>query len=86
MVEKAITITNPDGLHGATATQFVSFLQKYHCEITFISGSQFVNAKSILNVLMLGLNTGSQLTIRVEGAEEEAVLHSILLYIDHLAD
>lgn len=84
MVEKNVTIINSTGMHARSAAQFISFVSKYKCKITLIKNNKIANAKSILNVLILGLNKDSEVTVRVEGPDEEAVLEEIIEYINNM--
>lgn len=86
MVEGKAVIQNPVGMHARCATQFVSFVNKYNCHIELIKDNKVANAKSILNVLMLGLNQNNEFTVRVKGKEEELVLKEILEYITLMHD
>lgn len=86
MVEAKTTIVNPTGLHARSASQFISFVNKFKCTVTFIKDGHTANAKSILNVLIMGLNQGSEVTVRVEGKGEETVLEEILEYIKSMKD
>lgn len=84
MVEKMSKIVNPTGMHARSASQFVNFINKYNCCITLISENRVANAKSILNILMLNLDQGSEFTVRVEGNDEEIVLTEVLKFIENM--
>ena len=86
MVERNVVIANKLGMHARASAQFVSFVYRFKCDITLIKDNRKANAKSILNLLMLSLNCGSEVTVRVEGADEEAVLDSVINYIENMRD
>ena len=86
MVEGRAVIVNEAGLHARSASQFISYVNQYKCNISFIKEDKIANAKSILNVLLLGLNQGSEVTVRVEGQDEQRVLHEVLEYIKNMKD
>lgn len=86
MVEAKATIINATGMHARSASQFISFVNKFKCTVNFIKDEKVANAKSILNVLILGLNQGSEVTVRVDGPEEERVLKEVLEYIKNMKD
>ena len=86
MVEKTITITNPTGLHARPSSLFVNFIKKYECNITLKSKEKTANAKSVLNLLALGLSQGAEVTVCVEGVNENNVLNEIVDFINNLKD
>lgn len=86
MVERNVIIGNKLGMHARASAQFVSFVYRFKCDITLIKDNRKANAKSILNLLMLSLNCGSEVTVRVEGADEEEVLNSVVNYIENMRD
>jgi phosphotransferase system HPr (HPr) family protein len=49
----------------------------YHATIRVISGEREANAKSILEVMALGAEGGSEITVRAEGDDSEAALEAI---------
>ncbi len=87
MIEQTTTIKSPTGLESRPATMFISFLKKFsNCKITLISNGKLVNPKDILSLLSLNLLYGSQVTVRVEGSNEMAVVKEIINFIDNLKD
>ena len=86
LVERNVTIVNKLGMHARASAQFVSFVYRFKCDITLIKDDKKANAKSILNLLMMGLNCGSEVTVRVEGLNEEEVLESVINYIKNMTD
>lgn len=86
MVEGKSIIVNKAGMHARSASQFISYVNKYKCSITLIRDDKSANAKSILNLLMLGLDKGTEFTVRVEGKEEKKVLVEVLDYIKNMQD
>ncbi len=86
MTERTVTITNETGLHARPASLFYNFIKKFDCEITLKSGGKSSNPKSILNLLALGLGKGSEVTICVEGENEEKIAEEIADYLANLKD
>ncbi|MGE4214574.1 MAG: HPr family phosphocarrier protein [Anaerotignaceae bacterium] len=86
MVERNVTIANKLGMHTRASAQFVSFVYRFKCDITLIKDNKKANAKSILNLLMMSLNCGSEVTVRVEGVDEETVLDAVINYIENMTD
>ncbi|HIW49057.1 MAG TPA: HPr family phosphocarrier protein [Firmicutes bacterium] len=84
MVQQTVVIQNPTGMHTKISAQFVAFTHQFHDEIYLIKGNQKANAKSLLNLLLLGLDPGSEVTVQVEGPQEQETLRQVIRYIETL--
>ncbi|MCS6993334.1 MAG: HPr family phosphocarrier protein [Anaerolineales bacterium] len=82
MPELTLTIQNKVGLHARPASLFVREASRFQSTITVLHGAKQANAKSILNVLSLGVNQGAQITLRAEGPDAEAALHSLRALVE----
>jgi phosphocarrier protein HPr len=69
-VEKVATIKNKYGLHARPATQFVELASRYNCDVVLLKDGEEVNGKSIMGLMMLGAEMGTQLTLRCFGADD----------------
>jgi phosphocarrier protein HPr len=69
-VEKKLTIENKYGLHARPATQFVETASRFNCEVLLLKDGEEVNGKSIMGLMMLGAEKGTQLTLRCFGSED----------------
>jgi len=81
MIERIVTITNKYGIHARPAAEIVKLAAKYKSEITLIKDDTEVNGKSIMGVMMLAAEQGSQLLVRAEGPDEEAALEALCALI-----
>lgn len=70
-ISKTVKITNRLGLHTRPATAIVKMLQNCRAQVFFTYQKQTINAKSLLNILMLAATKNSALTITMEGVESE---------------
>jgi len=86
MVENSVVISNKMGMHARASAQFISYVQKFDCDIHLVKGEQIANAKSILNLIMLSLNFGTEVIVRVSGNNEEEVLKKVIKYISEMED
>lgn len=77
MPEVNLQITNKVGLHARPAALLVQEANKFSSDVTIILGDSFGDAKSILDVLMLGINRGSEIIIRAEGKDAEQAIAAI---------
>lgn len=84
MVSETITINLPTGLHARPATSLINLIKETNHQVAFQSGEKKVNAASILSILSLGLKKGSEVTITVEGDNEELTLEKIISFINAL--
>jgi phosphocarrier protein len=68
-IVKELTVLNKKGMHARPAALFVSLIEKFDVTVTLSKGSEVVDGKSIMGILMLGAVEGVVLKITIEGAE-----------------
>lgn len=80
MIEIAIKIINPLGLHARAAAQLVRLAGKFKSKINLIRNDNGVmaDAKSILSVLTLAAAKGTELQLVIEGSDEIEASEAIL--------
>lgn len=78
MLKENITIINKLGLHARAAAKLVEIANRYQAESKIIKENKTVNAKSIMGLMMLGANKGTQLELTVEGNDEKEALAAII--------
>ncbi|WP_026477766.1 HPr family phosphocarrier protein [Alkaliphilus transvaalensis] len=78
MVKETVIINCEAGLHARPATLLVKEAGKYKSEITLISGTVEINAKSIMGIMALGGKKGQSIEIKVEGTDEKMALEAIV--------
>lgn len=77
MIEKAVTIGNKLGLHARAAAKFVSHASRYVSEIKIKKDEHTVNGKSIMGVMMLAAGKGTNLTLVIDGEDEDDMLSDL---------
>ena len=77
MPEIKLPITNAVGLHARPASLFVQEANKFSCDITVYLDDSEADAKSILDLLLLGANQGSIVIVRAAGTDAEDALAAI---------
>lgn len=85
MLESNISVVNRLGLHARAAAQLVRLAAKFESSITLFRSDRnvYANAKSILSVLALAATKGTELSIILDGSDEQAALDEIqLLFAD----
>ncbi|MBX3003539.1 MAG: HPr family phosphocarrier protein [Anaerolineales bacterium] len=73
MTTLELTIINEVGLHARPAAQFVQQAAKFKADVqirNLTSASAWVNAKSILSVLTLGVGKGQVIELQIDGEDE----------------
>lgn len=66
-----IKIQNPTGLHARPAKVFVNIAKGFQSDIRVFHGEKKANAKSLISLLTLGVETGSKIKIEVIGEDED---------------
>lgn len=65
-----IELQNETGLHARPASLFIREASKYTSDIVVIKDGTEYNGKSIMGILSMGATKGDNLTIRIEGDDE----------------
>ncbi len=72
-----MTIVNELGLHARPAAAFVKVAGRFKAEVTVGRDDMVVNGKSIMGVMTLAAEPGSELTIRAEGDDAQAAADAL---------
>lgn len=86
MYKASTTIANTTGLHARPASDFIAAAGKFSSRIMIRRKSEEeedeVNAKSIINVLSLGLCQGEEVELKADGPDEKEAVDSLIALID----
>ena len=82
MPEVKVKIMHEVGLHARPAALFVQTAKKFESEIYVRNGDQEVDAKSILSILTLGVNQGTEITISAQGNDADQALDELRFLVD----
>ena len=77
MKKRFVTIKNRNGLHAKPAAEIVKAANYYQSDIRLMKDTIEVNAKSIMDVLILAASYGTQIIIKVEGEDEDKAIEHI---------
>src|SRR6476660_727953 len=77
MKQLDLIIRNRTGLHARPARVFVDIAKQFQSTIRIGHGQKLVNAKSLISVLTLGVASGQQISIDVDGADEAAAIAAL---------
>ncbi|MCX6827142.1 MAG: HPr family phosphocarrier protein [candidate division Zixibacteria bacterium] len=78
MINKSVRVVNRLGLHARPSAMFVSHASKYKSEISVERDTLKVNGKSIMGVMMLAAEMGSELIITADGEDENQALEDLV--------
>jgi phosphotransferase system HPr (HPr) family protein len=80
-LQRRVTITNPQGFHMRPATAFAQLAGQFQSSVTVCKGTQRVNGKSPLELMFLGADQGTELTLEVSGADAHAAVEALALLL-----
>ena len=78
MIEKKLTVTNKLGLHARPSAKVVQTASRFKSEVSLTKGNMTINAKSMLGVMALAAEYGSELILHVEGEDEKEAAREIV--------
>lgn len=82
MINTDFKIMHEDGLSARPAALFVQVASKFDSRIWVEIDSKKVNAKSIMGIMSLGVGQDDEITIIIEGDDEENALKALTELID----
>lgn len=74
MIQEDIIIQNKHGLHARPAAQLVKIAGKFTSDIKVVKDGLEVNGKSIMGIMMLAAEPGSEITIIIDGEDEQEAM------------
>ena len=77
MIEEIMKINNRHGLHARPAAQFVKIAGKFKSDIKVLKDGLEVNGKSIMGIMMLAAEPGSEILIQTNGPDEKDAMNAI---------
>jgi phosphocarrier protein len=82
MISRSVTVANRLGLHARAAARFVHLASRFQAQVRVTRGSQTMDGKSIMGILLLAAASGSVLTVSAEGQDEQAALDALCGFIE----
>ena len=86
MAERKVVVSNETGLHARPAASLIQFVKNYPGEVKIIKDGKEANAKSIFNVMSLGIAKGTEITLIAEGEDEEKFVDELVDFIENLSE
>lgn len=75
--EVKVVLTNKMGLHARPSTQIATTANRFASDVHIAKDDMVVDAKSVLELLMLAAECGTQLTIQAKGVDAEAAVKAV---------
>ena len=82
MYEAQVEVKSVPGIHARPAALLVQKASQFKAEIFFATEHMSVNGKSIMGVMMFAAETGTLLTIRGNGPDEQTAVDTLIAMID----
>jgi phosphocarrier protein len=86
VIEKTVKLKNRLGLHARAAAKVVHTAAGFESKVTLARDGDEVDGKSILGLLLLAASQGSEILVRVEGADEKDAFAALQNLIDRKFD
>ncbi len=83
MLEKTVVIGLHPGLQARPAAEFVQRANSYASELFIEKGNKRVNAKSIMGLMSLAITNGDEITLLVDGSDEDVALKELTTYVEN---
>ena len=81
MTKRDITIRLNSGLETRPVAILVQMASQFQSDVYVESENRRVNAKSIMGMMTLGLDTGAEVTVSTEGSDELDAMNCIAAYL-----
>jgi phosphocarrier protein HPr len=80
--ERSVRIGNRYGMHARPAAEFVKLAGTFRADILVRKDELEVNGKSIMGIMMLAAEFGSQIMIRAAGADAPAAVDALAALVE----
>ena len=81
MKDMSVVVNLPKKSDDHPVAMLVQIASRFDARIYMTEGARKVNAKSIMGMMALGVNNGSELTISAEGNDEDDAVLAIAKYL-----
>ena len=81
MIEKVMEVQLPSGLEARPVAVLVQVASRHDCTVYIEAEGKKVNAKSIMGMMSLGLDSGEKVTVIADGTDEQQAVEDIEAYL-----
>ena len=78
MKSTIVKIIDNIGIHARPASKITNEASKYKSEIKFIVSGKVANAKSLINLMALGVKVNNKVEIQTIGSDEDQALAAVV--------
>lgn len=87
MVTDRVVLKAASGLHARPAGELVKLVKSFEgSSVKIATPVRSVNAASVLSLLSLGIKSGTELEISVEGGDEQQALEAVKGFLESIND
>lgn len=83
MLQEKATIINRSGIHARPAAMLAQLGRRYQSKITYTAKGVTADGKNIIPLTALGAQKGTEITINVDGTDEQDAMKAILELINN---
>ena len=83
MIEKTVVVSMMGEAEERPVAVLVQVASQYDSKVHLVTGDKRINAKSIMGMMTLGLDSGEEITLSTNGEDEEAAMNSIEQYLSN---
>jgi phosphotransferase system HPr (HPr) family protein len=81
MINETIKVEREHGLHARPAAEFVKMANGFESEITIVYNGEEVDGKSIMSIMSLGISSGENLDLKIDGSDKDAALSAVKSFL-----
>ena len=82
MPSRSVTVSNRLGLHARAAARFVHLASRFQSQVKVTRGTDTMDGKSIMGILLLAAANGTVLTLSTDGEDAQAALDALCGFIE----
>ncbi len=83
MIKTSVVVKADPGFDGRPIALLVQEASQYASKVYIQVAEKNINAKSIMGMMTLGLDSGEEITLSTNGEDEEAAMNSIEQYLSN---
>ncbi len=81
MIEKTVVVSMMGEAEERPVAVLVQIASQYDSKVHLVTGDKRINAQSIMGMMSMNFENGSELTIVADGADEEAAVNALSEYL-----
>ena len=83
---RQVVIVHPQGMHARPAALFVQLAKRFQSQITVAKGRRRVDGKSIMGLLTLALEAGSEVKLTADGPDAQEAADRLSHFLSRRLD